>query len=330
MKIQRAYGIDSGEHVFSIIVNKKKISYVFASKKLELFDPKARVERLFAKLGDRADNATEDELLSLAKVGLSNFRYGPITDADDFSLSVAREKLSIKQSHKNFVESQKEKRSSLSSASERIYEVLQDFPDLEDALWVADARIPSEGMFEVVMAALDGVDPKGPNAWLIDYMDGKEPQEGDIQDLVLESPSSLTAAASPDECPPATQDILLNIENRQNAIDNVGYGPLNPNEPNEEFWQKKAERWSVSIEDAKKSTCGNCAAFIRTTKMLDCISEGLQEGDKNVEDSYDVIVAGELGYCEALDFKCAASRTCDAWIAGGPVTDETGKEETGE
>jgi hypothetical protein len=39
-----------------------------------------------------------------------------------------------------------------------------------------------------------------------------------------------------------------------------------------------------------------------------------------------VVDAGDLGYCEAFDFKCAASRTCDAWIAGGPVTDETGKE----
>jgi hypothetical protein len=27
-----------------------------------------------------------------------------------------------------------------------------------------------------------------------------------------------------------------------------------------------------------------------------------------------------LGYCEAFDFKCAASRTCDAWVVGGPIT----------
>jgi hypothetical protein len=25
-----------------------------------------------------------------------------------------------------------------------------------------------------------------------------------------------------------------------------------------------------------------------------------------------------LGYCEIFDFKCAASRTCDAWVVGGP------------
>jgi len=38
--------------------------------------------------------------------------------------------------------------------------------------------------------------------------------------------ASLVAALDDDSCPPATQDIVINIENRQNAIDNVGYGPL--------------------------------------------------------------------------------------------------------
>jgi hypothetical protein len=33
------------------------------------------------------------------------------------------------------------------------------------------------------------------------------------------------------KCPPATQDISLNLKNRQKAIDEYGYGPLNPNQP---------------------------------------------------------------------------------------------------
>ena len=53
--------------------------------------------------------------------------------------------------------------------------------------------------------------------------------------------------------------------------------------------------------------------------MLDCIAEGIG-GD--VEDEWDTIEAGDLGYCEAFDFKCAANRTCDAWVVGGPITDE--------
>jgi hypothetical protein len=122
------------------------------------------------------------------------------------------------------------------------------------------------------------------------------------------------------ECPPATQDIELNLKNRQNAIDNVGYGPLNPAEPNDEFWQDKATKWKTDIQEAKSAVCGNCIFFVRTPKMLDCIEEGIGLGTQEAEGS---IEAGELGYCNALDFKCASERTCNAWAAGGPVTEET-------
>jgi hypothetical protein len=40
------------------------------------------------------------------------------------------------------------------------------------------------------------------------------------------------------------------------------------------------------------------------------------------EDPFDVIKAGKLGYCRMLKFKCAAARTCDAWVVGGPITDD--------
>jgi hypothetical protein len=131
--------------------------------------------------------------------------------------------------------------------------------------------------------------------------------------------ASLVAALNEDECPPATQDIVLNIENRQNAIDNVGYGPLNPDEPNEEFWQEKADRWDTTPVEASKSICGNCVFFVRTPEMLDCISSGIQQGDSGDKNAWDAIDQAELGFCEALDFKCAASRTCNAWAAGGPI-----------
>jgi len=117
-------------------------------------------------------------------------------------------------------------------------------------------------------------------------------------------------------CPPATQNIPLNLANRQRAIDEANYGPLNPNEPNEEYWKKKANQFGGDIESAKKALCGNCAFFVQTKKMLDCIASGI-----NNENEWDIIDAGALGYCEAFDFKCAASRTCDAWVVGGPITD---------
>jgi hypothetical protein len=64
--------------------------------------------------------------------------------------------------------------------------------------------------------------------------------------------------------------------------------------------------------------CGTCAAFDVTEKTLNCISKGIGEE----LDSYDVIEAGDLGYCRFLKFKCAAKRTCDAWVTGGPLTDD--------
>ena len=127
------------------------------------------------------------------------------------------------------------------------------------------------------------------------------------------------------KCPPATQDIDLNLKNRQEAIESKGYGPLNPNQPNTKFWKEKVEMWKLdSINEAKKSICGNCAAFDVTTKTLDCIAKGIGS-DEGSEDPHDVIDAGQLGYCRFLKFKCAAKRTCDAWVVGGPITDKKSK-----
>jgi hypothetical protein len=121
------------------------------------------------------------------------------------------------------------------------------------------------------------------------------------------------------ECPPATQDIKLNLKNRQKAINDYGYGPLNPNEPNEKFWADKVEEWKLdSPDEAKKSLCGNCAAFDITSKTLDCIAKGIGD-DQGSQDPFQVIEAGKLGYCRFLKFKCAAKRTCDAWVVGGPI-----------
>lgn len=121
-------------------------------------------------------------------------------------------------------------------------------------------------------------------------------------------------------CPEATVDIELNLANRQEAIEQANYGPLNPGEPNEEYWQAKADKFNTTVKDAKSATCGNCGFFVRTKSMLACIAAGI--GEDALADPYDAIQAGELGYCEAFDFKCAAARTCDAWISGGPILEE--------
>ena len=119
-------------------------------------------------------------------------------------------------------------------------------------------------------------------------------------------------------CPTATYDVAVNLKNRQQAIEGAHYGPLNPNEANTEYWAESADRWDVTPAQAKKQRCGNCAAFIQTKAMLQCIAAGIGGTEK---EEWDVIEAGDLGYCEFYDFKCAASRTCDAWVGGGPVVD---------
>ena len=151
------------------------------------------------------------------------------------------------------------------------------------------------------------------------------------------------------KCPVATQDISVNLEHRQKAIDEYGYGPLNPNNPNIKFWKKKMEEWQLdTMEEAKSSRCNNCAAFNITSKMLNCIERGIVTGEKEVsvsepevqeqdvpvtepetddtegaeKDAWDTIEAGKLGYCTFLKFKCAGSRTCNAWVVGGPIKDK--------
>jgi hypothetical protein len=118
-------------------------------------------------------------------------------------------------------------------------------------------------------------------------------------------------------CPTATKDVPTNLKNRQRCIDEANYGPLNPNEPNEDYWKAKADMFGGGdIESAKKALCGNCSFFVQTNAILECIASGI-----NNTNEWDTIEAGDLGYCEAFDFKCASKRTCDAWVGGGPITD---------
>jgi adenylate kinase family enzyme len=119
-----------------------------------------------------------------------------------------------------------------------------------------------------------------------------------------------------DSCPLPTQDIKTNLENRQKAIDVAHYGPANPKEPNDEYWSKKAKIFGGSVKEAKTMLCGNCAGFNKTKRLMNCISKGIGYDAQEVEQ------AGDLGYCEIFDFKCASLRTCDAWIVGGPIQDK--------
>jgi len=146
-------------------------------------------------------------------------------------------------------------------------------------------------------------------------------KEADLLDSII-----IKMSKEKDSCPKATQDLDLNLKNRQKAIDKYIYGPKNPgldnkktSPNNDAFWEKIAKVWSKKhdvedVKEAKTMRCGNCAAFDTSKEMLSCISNGIKGGDKG-EDAVSVIESGKLGYCHFLDFKCAAKRTCKAWVA---------------
>lgn len=124
------------------------------------------------------------------------------------------------------------------------------------------------------------------------------------------------------ECPPATQDISLNLANRKICVDKANYGPANPALDNTDFWQAKANLFKTSVEEAKTMRCKNCAAFVIKEKMRQCIEKGIASTSINEEDiAKEIVAEADLGYCELFDFKCAGNRTCDAWIIGGPLKD---------
>jgi hypothetical protein len=128
-------------------------------------------------------------------------------------------------------------------------------------------------------------------------------------------------------CPIATVDVAVNTENRNIAIKERGYGPMNPSEPNPKFWKGIAELWGMSVAEAKSSRCGNCAAFIQTPKMLACIQNNLgltedyseEAASEREENQSQTLQAADLVYCLLFAFKCAADRVCRAWLYGGPI-----------
>jgi len=107
-------------------------------------------------------------------------------------------------------------------------------------------------------------------------------------------------------CPLPTKDLALNTNNRNDAIeaDHIHYGHLNLND--EEYWKHLADHWKTDVSVAKKSLCGNCAAFDISPQMKECMPGSVQKD-------------GVLGYCWMHKFKCHSARTCYTWAAGGPI-----------
>jgi capsid protein len=182
-----------------------------------------------------------------------------------------------------------------------------------------------------VRQSFSALQPPEPEEWLDAVQNYRKKQNGRVDEIKLSilgeksivelskvSKKELSQAmAEGDQCPVETQDIKANLENRQKAVNVAHYGPANPQLPNADYWTAKAAQFKTSIDEAKTMRCGNCAAFNVSPRIKDCINKGIGADASEVEQ------AGELGYCEFFDFKCAGKRTCDAWVVGGPIKSES-------
>lgn len=98
------------------------------------------------------------------------------------------------------------------------------------------------------------------------------------------------------ECPIATKDQKANDRNKAEAESKAGY---------------------TEADDEYK--CGNCARFIQTPDMIECIVSGLPE------EMQDIVDDDDIGFCARFDFRCSEDYVCDRWLSGGPVKGMTEK-----
>ena len=148
-----------------------------------------------------------------------------------------------------------------------------------------------------------------------------------LLDKIAKNGSKNGAATSGDYCPYPTEDIRLNTKNRNYAVKEFMYGPLNPMAPNNDYWyrlasvfkQKGQRPTKEDISAAKNALCGNCGVFDISPRMRKCLPP-LTDADEY--DKYAIASGSVLGYCWVHHFKCASARTCETWVVGGPIRDD--------
>jgi hypothetical protein len=123
------------------------------------------------------------------------------------------------------------------------------------------------------------------------------------------------------ECPLATIDGQVNLKNHLTTIRIAGLGPPNPNLPNNQFWQAKAVRWEVGVNEARSRLCSNCGHYIFTPKVQECMKQHDNITPDMVGPEW-VDTHDSGGWCNLYNITCTAHRTCVDWEPGGPVTTE--------
>lgn len=115
----------------------------------------------------------------------------------------------------------------------------------------------------------------------------------------------------------------VNVANHLLAIKYEALGPIDPREPNPEFWALKAEKWQVLEGEARTRLCMNCAHYDNSPEIVEYM-QNTWEPIKLQElpiDPAPVDIPGDLSACcTRWLITCTAMRTCDAWEA--PWEDE--------
>ena len=115
----------------------------------------------------------------------------------------------------------------------------------------------------------------------------------------------------------------VNIANHLLAMKYEALGPIDPREPNQEYWAAKAEKWQVLEGEARTRLCMNCAHYDNSPEIVEYMQSTwtpikLQELPI---DPAPVDIPGDLSACcTRWTITCTAMRTCDAWEA--PWLDE--------
>ena len=188
IKVIRAFDMTDDAHAFSIVATDKGFKYIFPNTEGTIFDPGKRVQLLLDTVKQDRKSYTVDDYLGLAQFNLSNYYFSEAFEEPSEKLAMKSEKLKMEKD-KEISKTAEESKKSIGVAlrSVDIEQVLLDFPELLDQLSSEDpdVEITASGMTELVFAALGSVDPNGPNAWLLDYMDGQT-AEGVVGDLVFD------------------------------------------------------------------------------------------------------------------------------------------------
>ena len=186
IKVIRGYDSQDNSHSFSVMATDKGFSYIFRDDKNPMFDSTKRVKLLMGRIDKDPKTLKIDDYLAIATIGLSNFFFSAPLDESSEKTAVSSEKLAMQRVHE--AEQGRDVGAGLALAADDMDQVFYDYPELYEQLASEDPEqeITASGMIELVFAALGSVDPDGPNAWLLDYMDGQV-ADGFVGDIVFDA-----------------------------------------------------------------------------------------------------------------------------------------------